>query len=314
MAATESGPEFSVVISCLNEEATVGEFLARVHAAMLPLQRSFEIVAVDDGSSDATFRVLTSEMAKVPSLTKIVRFYRNSGQAAGVTAAICGARGRNFVMMDSDLQLRPEELPMLLAEFDQGYDVVTGYRAQRMDPLRRRFMSGIANFALRQAAGVRVRDFGCTFKIYRGSLLRAFDLGPHNTIRQTRVLAMAGSIREVAVTHLPRKVGRSGWTFPKLLSFLIDNLIGATGRIFQKIAFAALSIALLLVLRMVLGIWFEGRFIGEVSQGLILNALFFWSLVIVGLICLVGEFNSQLFRRLGGTPAYVIKEVCERCS
>lgn len=305
-------PEFSVIVSCFNEESTVAEFLKRLDRTLLSLGRTYEIVATDDGSMDNTYVVLKQEMESIQSLTSIVKLFKNSGQAAGLTASIERASGRHFIFVDSDLQFAPEELPKLIAKFDLGVDVVTGYRKNRRDSWTRRLLSLAANHIMRRAGDVGVRDFGCNFKVLRGELVRACNLGPMRVVRMTQVLSLATRIEEIEVKHFARAAGSSGWSFESLLSLLVDNLIGTSVLVFQRIAFVAIFVSALLALRVLSAVFFDVVIIQEITHGLLLNIAFIWGLVTVGLLALVGEFARQIYQLLGGRPAYVIKEITTR--
>ena len=126
-------PEFSVLITCYFEERSIEEFHARLSEAMRALGRSYEIIFVNDGSTDRTFEKLSGIFDRDPSVSAILDMFRNAGQLAAITAALCESRGRALLLMDSDLQLAPEEIPLLVAEYDKGFDVVSGARVNRKD-------------------------------------------------------------------------------------------------------------------------------------------------------------------------------------
>ncbi|HOH31537.1 MAG TPA: glycosyltransferase family 2 protein, partial [Candidatus Hydrogenedentes bacterium] len=173
-------PEFSVLISCHFEENSIEEFHGRLSAALEALGRPYEIILVNDGSTDGTWRKLNALFDKDTHIRVILDLFKNAGQQAAVTAGMTEARGRAWVLMDSDLQLDPGELPLLVAEYDKGTDLVSGYRKNRKDSLWRILPSRLANVIMRRASGSTLRDFGCTFKIYNGDLLRAFRFGPYH--------------------------------------------------------------------------------------------------------------------------------------
>jgi glycosyltransferase involved in cell wall biosynthesis len=130
-------PEISAVITCYFEEVSIEEFHARLSSTLKSTGRAYEIIFVNDGSTDATFDKLKTIFNIDPRVTVIMDLFRNSGQAAAITAGLERARGDIILLMDSDLQLSPEELPLLLTEYDKGADIVTGYRKNRKDSLRR---------------------------------------------------------------------------------------------------------------------------------------------------------------------------------
>jgi glycosyltransferase involved in cell wall biosynthesis len=309
-----AAPEFSALIACYYEERSIEEFHARLSLALRSLGRSFEIVFVNDGSTDRTFEKLSGIFARDPHVSAIVDLFRNAGQAAAITAAIPEARGRAILLLDSDLQLAPEEIPLLVAEYDKGYDVVSGARVNRQDSWLRIIPSTLANVIMRTATESAFRDFGCTFKIYNAELVRAFGYGPHRLFSTVDVIARAGRRKEVPVTHLPRKYGKSGWTFRKLLKYNSDNLVSLSERPFQHLAALCLVAAVLFSIRILLGNVLPFRLLGSVSNGLLLNAILISLLVMVGVMCMIGEFAIRSFLLGRNLPLYIIREVRRRHS
>jgi len=305
-------PEFSALITCYFEERSIEEFHARLSKALRSLGRSFEMIFVNDGSTDRTFEKLCEIFERDSDVSAIMDLFRNAGQTAAITAAIPEARGRAILLMDSDLQLAPEEIPRLVAEYDKGYDVVTGARVNRKDSWLRIVPSRLANVIMRKATQSSFRDFGCTFKIYNAELVRAFDYGPHRVFSNVDVIARAGRRCEVPVTHFPRKYGKSGWTFRKLLKYNSDNLVSLSERPFQNLAALCLGVALLFSVRILLGYIFPFRILGSVSNGLLLNAILISLLIMVGVMCMIGEFAIRSFLIGRNLPLYVVREVRRR--
>ncbi len=307
-----STPDLSVVISCYFEERSIDEFYARLSRTLEELGRSYELVFVNDGSTDGTLAKLEGFFEADPRVRAVVDLFKNSGSAAAVTAGCRFARGARFVFLDSDLQLDPEELPQLLREFDKGCDVVSGYRAQRQDSWLRRLPSRLANAIMRRVSRSELRDFGCTFKIFDARLVRAFEPGPHKLLRPAYLVAAARDCAEVPVSHHPRRYGRSGWTFGKLFAYAMDNLVGLSTRPFQLLSLACFGVGLLLVLRILASPFLPWRILPEVTTGLLLNVLVFSLLVIVGVACVVGEYVIRSYGALQRHPAYVIRSVRQR--
>lgn len=305
-------PRWSVVVSCYREEQSIDEFLGRLVAVLDGTGLDAEIVAVDDGSDDATFARLEALFHRHPRVHAVVELFRNAGQAEGLTAGIVEATGEHVVLMDSDLQLDPEDLPALLAAFEQGHDVVSGYRAQRRDPWPRRIASALANAVVRRAGRTALRDMGCTFKVYDGRLVRAFELGPHKVLRQLDLIAAAGRIAEVPVAHHPRKYGRSGWSLARLLDLNTTNLLDLTHRAFQYLAVGAALGSALLVARVVVDWWIPMAFLPEVTNGLLLNAIAIALLVTTSIQALMGELILRSFTKLRARPAYVVRRTLRR--
>jgi len=301
-------PEFSVLISCHFEENSVEEFHSRLSAALESLHRSYEIIFVNDGSTDGTWDKLKALFAKDPHVRVILDLFKNSGQQAAVTAAMAEARGRAWVLLDSDLQLDPAELPRLVAEYDKGADLVSGYRKNRKDSIWRILPSRLANMIMRRASGSTLRDFGCTFKIYNAELLRAFHFGPYHVFNNVDAIARLSRCTEVPITHHPRKYGKSGWTFRKLWQYNMDNLVKLSQRPFQALAGFCFIGGFLFALRIFLAFFSRGGIMAEVTPGLILNTVFFFALITLAAIALVGELVIRSFLTLQHCPAYIVRE------
>jgi glycosyltransferase involved in cell wall biosynthesis len=305
-------PSYSVLVSCYYEEKSIDEFIHRLIAAIAASGRQIEIVAVNDGSTDGTFARLQELFHAHEQIGAVVDLFRNSGQAAGLTAAVLQARGEHYVLLDSDLQLDPEELPRLLAKFEEGFDVVSGYRERRRDPWQRLVYSKVANVIMRRASGKTLRDFGCTFKVYDGRIIRAFDLGPHKVLNQIELISAAATVAETPVTHHERKFGRSGWTLRKLLDLNTDHLLDLSRRPFQYLGAATALAAVALILRILLDRWIGGVFLPEVSNGLLLNAIVVTLLVTVAIQALTGELVLRSFTSLRRRPAYIVRRSLQR--
>ena len=305
-------PELSMVVSCYFEEKTIDEFYARLQKALASTGRTYEMVFVNDGSTDGTWERLKAIHAKDPHVT-VIDLFRNAGQAAALTAGIARAQGEAIGFMDSDLQLDPEDLPKLLARFDEDLDVASGMRAVRQDSLGRKIAALFRNRVVRRVTGHRLQDFGCTFKIYRGDLLRAFDLGPLHPLQQAYVLRAAGRVGEVEVNHHPRRHGRSGWTLRRLLTLHLDHLLGAYHGVFQWVSLLAFLVAGLTLLRIVVA-WFApaGSILaGPVTTGLILNAMLLATAFLLGVLALIGEYVIRTWARTQRVPRYVVREILE---
>ena len=310
--ATE--PEFSFIVTCHFEEKSIDEFYGRLSATARALDRSYEIVMVNDGSTDGTFERLKAIYDADPRVTTIIDLYRNAGQTSAMTAGLTHARGRALVFMDSDLQLDPEDLPLLVVEFDQGCDIVSGYRKHRRDSLSRRISSKLANVVMRKVAGHELSDFGCTYKIYDAKLVRAFEFGPFKPWRTAYVFSRAGSCEEVPVNHHPRRYGESGWTFRKLLAFYMDHLVGVSERPFQLISAVCLFLALLFLVRIFSAWLVPVSILPEVTLGMVLNAIALNLVILLGVLATIGEYVMRNFLIAQRYPAYVIKKVHQKAA
>jgi len=307
-------PEISAIITCYFEEDTLDEFHERLSSALHASGRSYEIVIVNDGSTDGTFEKIEAIYERDPMVSVAIDFFKNAGQLRAWTAGICHARGDVVLLIDSDLQLDPGELPSLLAEWDKGYDVVSGYRADRTESIFRVLPSKIANMIMRKVSRTDLSDFGCTFKLYDARLLRGFELGPFKPFLTASILSHAGSWKEVPVTQVARSHGRSGWTFGKLWEFNMDNIALLLSRPFQIMAGVAGGVAMLLGLRLILELFTEIRILSSVSNGLLLNAIVISGLITIAALSLVGEFGIRSFRSSMQLPGYIIRSKLERHS
>jgi dolichol-phosphate mannosyltransferase len=214
----------SVVIPVHNEERSVALLLDELGSALDPLDRPWEAVFVDDGSSDGTFAALTRLYAGATNV-KIVRLRRNFGKAAALQAGFEEAQGDIVVTIDGDLQDDPSEIPRLLAKLDEGFDLVSGWKARRRDPLSRRLLSRIFNGVTGRISGLRVHDLNCGLKAYRAEVLRGLRLYGE-LHRFVPVLAHYRGFRvaELPVNHRPREHGRSRYGVERYVRGFLDLL------------------------------------------------------------------------------------------
>ena len=256
---TSSSSSLSVVIPVFNEEANVAALAEKLHAALSGIGRAYEILLVDDGSRDATWERLKAAAARYPHF-RLIRFRRNFGQTAAMSAGIDAAKNDVIVTLDADLQNDPADIPMLVAEMEKnGCAVVSGWRKDRKDPfLNRRLPSMLANGLISYITGVHLHDYGCTLKAYRRDVLQGVRLyGEMHRFIPALCSWVGGDTAEVVVTHHPRVAGVSkygiGRTFRVILDlFTVKFLLRFTGgpmQLFGKIAvlFGGAAVLMLLV-------------------------------------------------------------------
>lgn len=247
----------SVVVPVFNEEANVPALAQKLHDALSAMGRTYEVLLVDDGSRDATWARLREAAARHPRF-RLIRFRRNFGQTAAMSAGIDAARHDVIVTLDADLQNDPADIPLLLEEMeDNGYAVVSGWRKDRKDAfLNRRLPSILANGLISRITGVKLHDYGCTLKAYRREVLQGIRLyGEMHRFIPALCSWVGGDIAEVVVSHHPRVAGQSkygiGRTFRVILDlFTVKFLLRFTGgpmQLFGKIAFAFGGAALLML-------------------------------------------------------------------
>ena len=255
---TTSSSSVSVVIPVFNEEANVAALAEKLHAALSGIGRAYEILLVDDGSRDATWERLKAAAARFPHF-RLIRFRRNFGQTAAMSAGIDAAKNDVIVTLDADLQNDPADIPMLLAEMEKNdYAVVSGWRKDRKDPfINRRLPSMLANGLISYITGVHLHDYGCTLKAYRRDVLQGVRLyGEMHRFIPALCSWVGGETSEVVVTHHPRVAGVSkygiGRTFRVILDlFTVKFLLRFTGgpmQLFGKIAFLFGGAAVLMLL------------------------------------------------------------------
>ncbi|MCL4692262.1 MAG: glycosyltransferase family 2 protein [Candidatus Hydrogenedentes bacterium] len=307
-------PDITAIVTSYFEEKSLPEFYGQLSAALRDLGRPYEIIMINDGSTDRTFDIMKELFEKDPNIYAIVDFFKNSGQLAAMTAGATRARGKAILFIDSDLQLTPKDLPRLVEKYDEGYDLVSGYRVDRRDSPFRVLPSKIANMIMRRVSQTTLSDFGCTFKLYNAKILHAFDLGPFKLFNTASVISRIGRWTEVPVTHFPRPYGRSGWTFRKLWQFNMENIVNLSHKPFQLIGGLCLLLAALVALRIGIDLVFHIKILSTVTNGLILNALAISCLATLGLLCIVGEFTIRGFLLNQRYPAYVERECISRQS
>lgn len=301
--------EFTNIVTSYYEENSVVEFVSRLVETMRKTGRTFEVILVNDGSDDKTFQLQTLLFEKFPEIYKVVDIMRNSGQTAAMSCGISHARGENIIFIDSDLQLDPEEIPLLLTEFDKGADVVSGVRIERRDSVLRRAPSKIVNIVTRRIARQPVSDIGCTFKIYRGTLVYPFGFGPFKIWNTSFVLRLARDYVEVPITHHERRYGKSGWTTTKLIKFLFDQIIGISSRPFLWSTILCLLLSLILLLKFVFSIIFGINIIDDYTNGAVVNLLLLGMVLGLGAFSALGEFIFQIFLHVRKDPLYVERQV-----
>lgn len=304
--------DLSIVVSCHYEEDSIELFHQRLSETLASMDKSYELIFINDGSTDRTFEKLKAIFHRDASVAAIVDLFQNVGQSNAVTPGIMLARGRAILNMDSDLQLYPEDIPMLVDKFDEGYDMVTGYRRNRRDSLFRIIPSFAANVIMRRASKTKLRDFGCTFKIWNSALVAAFKFGPFKPWRPVPVIARAGRIAEIPVRHQKRAFGKSGWTFKKLFLYNMENMVNVSEMIFQFVGILCFFLASLFVGRILLDLFFPFSIFPEVTEGLLLNAIVIAFLGIVSVLAAIGEFVIRNFHILQRMPAFVVREILTR--
>ncbi len=216
--------DLSVVIPVYNEVDSLPFLHQAVGAALKDVQRSWEVIYVDDGSRDGSMAVLADLVDKDPAHVVVVEFRRNFGQTTAIAAGIDHASGDVIVFLDADMQNDPADIPMILEKLDQGYDVVSGWRKDREDnALTRNLPSHMANWLISNVTGVHLHDYGCTLKAYRREVITGFKLyGEMHRFIPVYANSVGAKIVEVPVQHHARKFGRSKYGLERTVKVVLD--------------------------------------------------------------------------------------------
>lgn len=221
-----AAPALSVVVPMYNEEDSAGPLVEAVRSALGDAY-AWELILVDDGSRDRTVERIQALVAADPRV-RLVRLARNYGQTPAMQAGFDSARGAVVVTMDGDLQNDPRDIPAVLARLDEGYDLVAGYRERRQDVfLKRRLPSMIANWLIRQATGVPIRDNGCSLKAFRRPVVDQLHLysDMHRFIPAVAAATAGARITEMPVRHHARRFGQSKYGLSRIAKVLADLLV-----------------------------------------------------------------------------------------
>jgi len=207
-----------------NEAASVPELYSELTAALEGFGRPYEIVAIDDGSTDETFRILAGLHRKDPRV-RVIRFRRNFGQTAAFSAGFAHARGRFIVTSDGDLQNEPRDIPEMVRIAEQrNADIVAGWRRNRKDTfINRRLPSMIANWVISRATGVRLHDYGCSLKVFRAEVVKPMKLyGEMHRFLPAIASEQGVEIVEHEVNHRPRQHGKSNYGISRTIRVILD--------------------------------------------------------------------------------------------
>ena len=216
--------KLSLVIPVYNEEATLPPLFDAIHAALTPAYDPWEVIFVDDGSTDSSLEILRGLAAREPEHVRVIVYRRNFGQTAAIAGGLDNSRGEIIVLLDADFQNDPADIPLLLAKLDEGYDVVSGWRKSRKDnAFTRTLPSVLANALISAVTGVHLHDYGCTLKAYRRSALEGFRLyGEMHRFIPVFASSIGARITEVPVRHHPRRFGKTKYGLDRTLKVILD--------------------------------------------------------------------------------------------
>jgi glycosyltransferase involved in cell wall biosynthesis len=214
----------SVVVPVHDEERSVALLYEELQAALDPLGAEWEAVFVDDGSTDGTFGALTRLHSVAPNV-RVVRLRRNFGKSAALAAGFAQVQGDMVVTIDGDLQDDPAEIPRLLAKLDEGFDLVSGWKTRRRDPLRRRILSRLFNAVTSRVSGLRLHDLNCGLKAYRAEVVRGLRIyGELHRFLPVLAHYRGYRVAELPVNHRPRPHGSSRYGLERYVRGFLDLL------------------------------------------------------------------------------------------
>ena len=308
-------PALSVVVPVKDERDNVAPLAARVREALAD-GPSWEIVFVDDGSSDGTFDELAAAAA-ADSRVKVVRLRRNFGQSAAMQAGLDAASGDVVITMDGDLQNDPADIPLMLRKLDEGYDAVLGQRLKRQDKvLLRKVPSLLANYLIRKVLGVPFKDFGCTLRVLRRDVAEGMLLyGEMHRFITALIIQQGARTAQVPVRHHPRTAGQSKYTLTRTVRVVLDlltvkflgsyqtrpmHVFGLIGMACMGLGCLSLAVSVVMKYTVGLGMTSNPLFLfGAVAE---LTGVQFISLGLVGEVLMRVYFESQ------GKRPYVVRE------
>lgn len=311
--------KLSIVIPVFNESENIKPLITKLKEVLNIIGKSYEIIMIDDGSTDDSFDVM-KEITISCNHIRVIRFRRNFGQTSAFSAGFDLARGSVVITMDADLQNDPADIPRLLDELDKGYDIVSGWRKYRTDNFfTRRLPSQTANYIISKFTGVKLHDYGCSLKAYRSEVVKNIKLyGEMHRFIPAVASWMGISVTEIEVNHAPRASGESSYGITRTIRVLLDLitvkfLLGYSTKPIQIFGFFGL---ISLIVGLVIATYLSASkiFLGHPLSDrplLLLAAL----LIIFGVqlcsIGLIGEMVVRTYYESNDKPTYMIKEIIE---
>ena len=304
----EDKPYISVLIPVLNEEESLRELQERIQKTLESIRKPFEIIYINDGSTDRTESILDG-FHEHDRAVKVIEFSRNFGQHMALFAAFGYARGDIIVTIDADLQNPPEEIPKLIAKIEEGYEVVGTYRKKRKDSLFRRVASIIVNKITSRLVGVKLKDYGCMLRAYRRNIIDQLNMCTESSsFIPALANTFAKKIVEIEVEHEERKKGTTKYSIFRLLRLNFDLMTSFSLLPIQVIGVLGVVIALLglifavflIIRRFVVGPEVEGTFT-------LFGILFFFIGIQIFALGVIGEYVGRIYQEVRRRPRFVVK-------
>jgi len=310
-------PELSIVIPIRNESENISALYGQLTASLERFGRSYELLAIEDGSTDDSFERLAAIQAVDPRL-RVVRFRKNFGQTAAFAAGFSMARGRYIVTSDGDLQNDPADIPVMVERLEQGFDIVCGWRKDRKDPfVSRRLPSIVANRLISWATGVALHDYGCSLKVFRAEVVKPLKLyGEMHRFLPAIASEMGVRIDEVVVNHRARVYGRSKYGISRTVRVVLDLLtvkflLSYSTRPLQIFGLVGFTMGLLGA--GVTGYLSALRLVGYQAIGnrplLLFGILLIFTGVQLITLGLLAELMARTYHESQNKPTYAVREV-----
>jgi len=315
-----STPQVSIVIPIYNEEAVLPALFARLYPALDRLNRSYEVIFVNDGSVDRSAAMLREQFERRPDVTRVILFNGNFGQHMAIMAGFERVRGERIVTLDADLQNPPEEIGRLLAAMDEGYDYVGTIRRNRQDTAFRRYASRAMNRLREKITKIHITDQGCMLRAYSRGIIDTINACREvNTFIPALAYSFAQRPTEIEVAHEERAAGESKYSLYKLIQLNFDLVTGFSVKPLQLFSLIGMLTAIASVFAYVAVIverWFQAK---TFMEGVLaiwdrdILQFFLIGLVLFGL-GLLGEYIGRIHEQVRQRPRYLVQAVLERDS
>ena len=289
----KEAPHVSVVVPLYNEEESLPDLFRSLQAACNSLSQPYEIVFVDDGSQDGTYKILAG-FHQSDRRVRVLRLAKNSGQTAAMEAGFRVARGKVIITMDGDLQNDPVDIPRIIEQLNAGFDIVCGWRKDRKDKLiSRKIPSQIANWLIGKLTGVSIHDYGCSLKAYRADVIKRVPLYSEMHRFIPAVAALAGArVIEIPVTHHARQFGKSKYGLSRIWKVFSDLIVIKTLTGF--VAHPSLLFGLLSFPAFLLGSGIVAHILIQASAGIVLPSLAILFFALAGHLMITGVLAEMI--------------------
>jgi undecaprenyl-phosphate 4-deoxy-4-formamido-L-arabinose transferase len=314
MSTPDPAPALSVVIPVYNEEATLPALFERLYPALDALDRSYEVIFVNDGSRDRSAALLREQYRKRPDVTRVILFNANYGQHTAIIAGFERCRGEQVVTLDADLQNPPEEICKLLEAMDRGHDYVGGVRRQREDAWWRRTASQLMNRLRERITRIRMTDQGCMLRAYSRDIVEAVAASREvSTFIPALAYTFAAKPAEVEVTHEERVAGASKYSLYKLIRLNFDLITGFSLVPLQMFSMFGMLVSVLALLAYVVVIVYRLFFapwegLAEVFWDRDILEFFLIGMMLFG-VGIIGEYVGRIYQQVRERPRYTLRAV-----